>query len=354
MMFFNLHRNAIIGYKKLSNSDLGTSTGNTTHIGLFENTLEFASSHHQISSSQLIYNNEIRETQTFLNYIENPDGTFRSPKIRSSDIGRNSTVRTIREITAINQNINWYLLWFGLENEDLTFLLIEENSSDYLFISNLFGDLTRGNIQQDNPNFNAILELLNNKVNNLNFNYLQELELFSQTNEDSVIKKINPKRYDIIKAQKLFQKIGRVGEELVNIYLEKEKSNNHIKNFTWVNKSTESGFPFDFEITNNDKSIIYSDAKSTSYKFEQKIIFSSQELKFIHHNPNYYIHRVFDLNTSPKLKICNNIETISHSFVKNLNEFNAKIELDYLKNNGMKISLKPTHPLLNFEQQVNL
>jgi len=61
-----------------------------------------------------------------------------------------------------------------------------------------------------------------------------------------------------------------------------------------------------------------------------------------------------DLVTSPKLKVCNNIEAISHNFVKNLNEFNAKIELEHLKNNGMKISLNPTHPLLNFNNEIIL
>jgi len=361
-MFFNLHANATIGYKLLSDADLGISRGNTTHIGLLTDSFNFLTGYHQESSSQLIYNETTTEVIAFLDYIKNPDGSFRSPKIRSASNAelllypnRTSVVRKIREIVSINNPSEWFLLWFGLENEELVFLLIQKDSPDHYAIRTIIGELKRNDIiERDNPYFNQILTFLNRKVNNLNFSYIQELELLAQTNEESTNSRKHPRKYDIAKAQKLFQEIGKKGEELVNIYLEKEKYNNHIKNFTWVNKNSESGFPFDFEITNNDKSIIYSDAKSTSYKFEQKIIFSSQELKFIHQNPNYYIHRVFDLSTSPKLKVCNNIEAISHNFVKNLNEFNAKIELEHLKNNGMKISLNPTHPLLNFNKQVNL
>lgn len=353
-MFYNLHSDAIIGYKKLSDAELGMSSGNQTHIGLFENTLKFASSEHQISTSQLIYHNKLIETETYLNYIKNPNGSFRSPKIRSAELGSKSTVRVIREIAIQQANINWYLMWFGLENENLIFLLIEENSSDYHYLFNLLGNLNKGHIEQTDIAFNASIQFLNNKVNNLNFNYFQELEIFAQTNEYQNIKKINPKRYDIEKAQKLFQKIGRNGEELVNQYLEQEKYKKNIKSFTWVNKTSESGFPFDFEIKDTQNNTIYSDAKSTSYKFEQKIIFSSQELKFIQQNNNYLIHRVFNLNETPKLQICNNISDISYDFVNNLKKFNQDIAQSELQVNSMKVSIKPTSKLLHFSQEISL
>jgi len=351
-MFYNLHRDAIIGYKKLSEADLGISTGNQTHIGLFENTFEFISSYHQLSTSQLIYNNSIIETETFLDYIQRPDGSFRSPKIRSSDIGSQSTVRTIREITLANQNDNWYLMWFGLENEDLIFLLIEENSSDYHYFFNLLGNLNRGYVQQNHPCFSSIIQFLNNKVNNLNFNYFQELELFAQTNELDIINKRNPKPYDILKAQALFQEIGKKGEELVNQHLSRKQSIGEIRNFQWMNKNTESGLPFDFEITDNYNNIIYSDAKSTSYKFEQKMIFSSQELKFIHQNRNYMVHRVFNLNNTPELAICENIANITDNFLNNYQHFNNNLKQDGISVNSMKVSVPPRNTLLKFYNEV--
>lgn len=70
--------------------------------------------------------------------------------------------------------------------------------------------------------------------------------------------------------------------------------NSIIKDFKWINQSKETGMPYDFEITNLDNSIVFSDAKSTSYKFELPIILSSGELNFINHNKDkYLIHRLY-------------------------------------------------------------
>ncbi|CAA6812378.1 MAG: DUF3883 domain-containing protein [uncultured Sulfurovum sp.] len=361
-MFFNLHHNAIIGYKLLSNADLGISSGNTTHIGLLSNSLNFISKYHQETSSQLIYNETVIEVIAFLDYIENPDGSFRSPKIRSASTAeliqyptKTSVVRKIREIVSTESPTQWFLLWFALDNEELVFLLIRKNSSDYHEITDIIGQFKRNDtIQKDNLSFTKTLNFLNTKVNQLNFSYIQELELLVQANKENITSRKYPRRYDIDKAQKLFQEIGKKGEELVNIYLEKEKYNNQIKNFNWVNKNNESGFPFDFEITDNNGSIIYSDAKSTSYKFEQKMVFSSQELKFIQQNNNYLIHRVFNLNERPKLRICRNIETVSHDFVKNLNNFNQNIKRGGLTLNSTKVSIPPTHNLLRFNNEITL
>lgn len=360
-MFFKLHPQSIIGYKKLSDADLGISpTSHQTHIGLYGDTLDFITNYYQESSAQLIYNNQTQEVLSLLDPITNPNGSFRSPKIKLGEInflqelGLTSVTRKIRDIAQLQPLTNWYLIWFGLENEELVFFLIEEGSTDYFQVIDILTNLHSGRIQRTDSSFIPLIRLLHSKINNLNFNYFQELELFAQTDETAITKRIKPRRYDIIKAQKLFQQIGRTGEELVNNYLEKEKSYGHIKNFQWVNKSTESGFPFDFEITDSQNKFIYSDAKSTSYRFKQTMIFSSQELKFIQQNNNYLIHRVFDLNKNPKLRVCNNIEILSHTFVQNLNTFNTNIENNGLKLNGMKISVNPTLPQLNFDTTVTL
>lgn len=361
-MFFNLHQNAVIGYKLLSDADLGISSGNTTHIGLLTDSLNFISNYHQETSAQLIYNETVIEVIAFLNYIENPNGSFRSPKIRSASNAelilyptKTSVVRKIREIVSTESPSEWLLLWFGLENEELVFLLMKKDSNDYHKITDIMGKLKRNDtIQKDNPSFNKTLNFLNTKVNKLNFSYVQELELLAQTNEKNTRSRKYPRKYDIDKAQKLFQKIGKEGEALVNIHLEKEKYNNQIRNFNWVNKNRESGFPFDFEITDNNGDTIYSDAKSTSYKFEQKMVFSSQELKFIQQNNNYLIHRVFNLNEEPKLRVCNNIETISHGFVNHLNKFDQDIKRDGLALNGVKVSIPPTHNALSFNNEITL
>ena len=208
-MFFNIHFQSIIGYKKLSDAELAIRSGNQTPIGLFENTLEFASSHHQISTSQLIYNNNIMETQTFLDYIKTPNnGSFRSPKIRSD------------------------------------------------------------------------------KVNTLNLSYIEELELLIQTDEEQLNSRIKPKQYDIQKAQKIF--------------------------------------------------------------------FSSQELKFIQQHNHYLIRRVYGLNETPKLRVSNNIEIVSHDFVDELNIFSRKIKHTGLNLNSMKVHINPNYKTLNFDNEIIL
>jgi hypothetical protein len=359
-MFYNLHKDAIIGYKKLSQADLGTNPkGNQTHIGLYADTLQFIRNFYQEASAQVIYKNRIYESVSLINPIHTPSGSLRSPKMRIGNqqeletIGLNSTANIIRNIANKDTYKNWFMLWFGLENEELVFLIFEENSSEYTLLFNELGDLTKGYIKPNTISFSRVVSFIAQKVNYLNSSYLEELELLSQgSNAISTRKK--PRRYDIEKAQQLFQKMGRDGEELVNNYLEKEKFYNNIQNFNWVNKNSESGLPFDFEIINNNGKLIYSDAKSTSYKFEQKIFFSSQELQFIYQNSNYLIHRVFNLREEPKLKICNNIESVSHNFIKELNIFSQKINQNGLLFNSMKISINPALASLRFNNEVEL
>ena len=362
-MFFNLHSQTKIGYKLLTDADLGRGTSHQTHIGLFENTLDFITNFQQQSFAQFIYNDSLKELLSFLDPIQNPDGTFRSPKIRSaseSDLNiagtrLNSIVREIREIVKREENNDWYLFWFGLDNEDLVFLLVKKDSQNYVDIVNIIGELNnRGVIERDNANFTQIINFLNEKVNDLNIDYEEELEVVAQTGEVSTEKRINPRAYDIEKAKTIFKEIGKKGEELVNNYLEKLKERNEISDFIWMNKNKESGMPYDFEIINNDGAVFFTDVKSTSYKFEQKMVFSSQEFKFINQNENYLIHRVFNLKELPKLKVCNNVKNISSKFVPNLNSFTSNVGSYGLKINSVKVEVPPTIEHLVFDNEISL
>lgn len=362
-MFFNLHSQTKIGYKLLTEADLGTGTSHQTHIGLFENTLDFITNFHQQSFAQFIYNNSSKELLSFLDPIQNPDGTYRSPKIRSAsesdlDISGtrvNSVVREIREIVRSEENNEWYLFWFGLENEDLVFFLIKKDSQNYIEILNIIGEINnRGVIEREATNFNQIIEFLNKKVNDLNIEYEEELEVVAQTGEITIEKRIRPKFYDIEKAKAIFKEIGKKGEKLVNDYLKKLKEENEINDFKWMNEKKESGMPYDFEITQNNGEVFFTDVKSTSYKFEQRMIFSGQEFKFINQNENYLIHRVFDLKESPKLKVCNNVKNVSDNFVPNLNSFTSKVSSNGLKINSVKVEVPPILDNLTFDNEVSL
>ncbi|HIP13743.1 MAG TPA: DUF3883 domain-containing protein [Arcobacter sp.] len=348
-MFYNLHRNAVIGYKKLSPSDLGTSsTSNQTHIGLYEDTLNFITNYYQEASAQLIYGTNIYEAISLLDPIENPDGSLRSPKIRIGEDGDNAVARIVRDITNEDPNGNWYLLWFGLENEELVFLLIKENSDDYNMLIQQRENLDSGRVYTSDRDFAQIIHFLNTKINRLNFSYFEELELLSQVAEGTLTTRRKPRRYDIEKAQKLFQEIGRKGEEIVNEHLNRLLYSREIQSFQWMNQHSESGLPFDFEIQRNDGNILYSDSKATSYRFEQKMIFSSQELQFINENKNYMVHRVFNLNENPQLRVCENIANITDNFLHNYEKFNIITQEEDIYVKSMKISVPPTNRLLNF------
>lgn len=362
-MFFNLHPNTKIGYKLLTSADLGIWTSHQTHIGLFEDTLDFIDDLHQQSFAQFIYEDSIKELLSFLDPIKNPDGTSRSPKIRSAETSElniweiriNSVVREIREIVSKDQHHEFYLMRFWLESEDIVFFLIKKEGKDYNNIQDIIGKFNpRWTIERNDKNFGQIINLLNKKINNLNMNYIEELEVVAQTGEVSTKGRIKPRPYDIEKAKKIFKEIGKRGEELINSYLKILESQNQISGFKWMNEEEESGMPYDFEITDINNKLFYTDVKSTSYKFEQRMIFSGQELKFINQNENFLIHRVFNMQETPKLKICNNINILSNEFIPNMDTLDINIAKIGLKVNSIKIEVPSILQILNFENEISL
>lgn len=362
-MISQVNIESTIGIKRLSEADLGTSiTSNQTHIGLFDGTLNFIEVEHQIISSQLIYNNQVTELLSLLDFIENPDGSFRSPKIRKGNEPElvinnsrvNSVVREIREITN-GTTSNWFLLWFGLDTNELVFHLFNENSTDSQEIQQIIGQIgTRRQIENTSAEFGNLINYLSQKVDSVNIEYYEELEISTQTNTEKITKRIIPRVRDIEKANKLFKETGLKGEELLYQYLELQKSNDFIKDFKWMNQSKETGFPYDFEIINNDDSLFYSDAKATRYKFEQPIILSTGELQFINQNKeNYLIHRVYSVFDEPKLRICDNIHKISDIFMPNYNTFNTNLRKEKLIPK-INLSVPPNLEIITFENEILL
>ena len=364
-MINQVHKDSVIGIKKLSHADLGTSsTSNQTHIGLFDGTLSFLIDEHQTIASQLIYQNRVYDLLSLLDFIENPDGSFRSPKIRKGNESElivdnstvNSVVREIRDIISIRPNNDWYLLWLGLDTDELVFLLFENNSTDYNEISKIIGRLgIRKQIDNTSQNFRPLVIYLNNKIENVNIEYYEELEIASQTGEEKVSRRFVPRIRDIEKANKLFKQTGKKGEELLFRYFELQKNNSEIKDFKWMNQSKETGMPYDFEITNLDNSVMFSDAKSTNYKFELPIVLSSGELNFINENKDkYLIHRLYSINKEPKLRVCNNIYTVSDIFIPNYNILNQSLNQVNLKLKGIKLAVPTDLEILNFNNEILL
>lgn len=363
-MVNKVHKNSVIGIKKLTPSDLGFADNGVTHIGLFNKTLDFLDfEEHQILASQLIFNNATYDLLSLLDYIEREDGRFDAPKIRKGKehelyIGNqriNSVVRQVRELA--NQNQNWYLLWLGLDSNELVFLLFKENSNDLQNIENIVGVIGGRKIQVDNTKaeFVNLVEFLNNKIESVNIEYYEELEIATQTGEEKVSRRVVPRIRDIEKANKLFKDTGLKGEELLYKYFELQKNDSLIKDFKWMNQSKETGMPYDFEITNLDNSVVFSDAKSTSYKFELPIILSSGELSFINDNKDkYLIHRLYSINNEPKLRVCDNIHTVSDIFIPNYEILNQSLNQERLSTRGIKLAVPTDLQILNFNNEILL
>lgn len=321
--FFNIEKR--IGLKKLSGADLGTSsTSNQTHIGLFNEVLTFLEDSTS-TTAMLVHDSYCQILDCFFDRIENPDGTFRSPKIRMGANGSDSVVAKIRKFAEEQPNDEWYLLWSSLENKDLVFWLINKSSVDFGIIENL----VKANIHIITEQYSAYKPLklaMVKKINSVSVNIQKEIEIISQVGD--LARKF--KAYDVEKASKQFAAIGKKGEELINEYLGHELAANRISSFEWMNKSRESGLPYDFVIrpVNSVKQFI--DVKSTRFDFKQSIIFSSQEIAFVHNCANavaeYAVYRVFDMSDNTGiLSICNNCSNYMNCLYADIERFKTAI-----------------------------
>lgn len=305
MIFFELNNERRIGFKKLSQADLGlNSTSNQTHIGLYERVLTFLDNSDVVSTAMLIHNDYCDIVSCNFDRIENPDGSFRSPKIKMGNNRNDSVVVKIREFAAAKPMNNWYLIWFGLDSDELVFWLICDDSLDYQVVKDIFLQGPRV-IDQDNPDYKSVASLLRDKINNVTHEIQKDLEVASQTGN----RKRNYRPRDIEKAQNLFKATGFLGEQMVAVYLDQLKCAGEISSFKWMNANGESGAPFDFIVNESMSQENFIDVKSTRFGFSQPVIFSSQEINFVANRESdeqYSVFRVFNIqDIETKLRICN-------------------------------------------------
>lgn len=316
-MFFQIHPEKRIGFKKLSLADLGQSrTSHQTHIGLFENVLTFLPETHIEKEAILIHNDYCEILSCEYGKINRKDGSIDAPNVKSGNRSKNTIVRKIREFAKQKNSVDWYLIWFGTDSNVLVFWLISSDSSDYLFINS---NLTDFKVYDEQSNaFPQIINFLESKINGVSREILKDLEVASQVGDFK--KKF--KELDLERAAARCRQIGRNGEELIATYLDKEKSLGRIINFIWENQSKEVGKPFDFIIDAALSTERFIDVKSTSFGFSQDVIFSENEISFINElndDNKYYAFRVYDINEeAKKLAICNKC-------LRYLNRINARI-----------------------------
>lgn len=352
-MFFKAHSESKIGYKRLSSADLGLgASSNQTHIGLYDGILTFLNNQNVEQKAMFIYEDSCDIIDCYFDRIENPDGTFRSPKIRKGD--GVSIVTVIRDLANRYSDVkNWYLIWFGLESKEIVFYLFNNQSKNFSQLSALINLNVReqGKINSSDHRFRKLIEYLEFIVNNNSSDIISELEILSQTgNVDRRFK-----RYDIEKANKLFKEVGQKGEFLIAEYLDKLKYQKKIEAFNWFNESSESGLPYDFTIQDKQQNITYIDVKSTSLKFEQPMIFSNQEIDFITGTPLYEIYRVYDINEQCKhLRICDRSKDYMSKVRNNISKFEHDLYNSNITLRSAKLAIPTIDRNLSFRNEILL
>lgn len=352
-----MNKENVLGYKELTDADLGrSSTSHQTHIALFQGVLTFLDNHKEIDDSFLIYEGECKVLTAYFDRIQNPDGSFRSPKIKTGN-SKDGVVFEIRKIAKqMEPSVKWYLFWFGLDDERPVFFLFNSLSKTYGDILHMGFELdhnVKNIISSSNPCFKRVIEYVVEKVNLSTEDFWSELESQLQTNPIAISKQY--RRFDIERAKQAMSVMGKTGEKAIDKYLSVLRRKKLIADYIWENSDSESGLPYDFSYKTLDGKTAYLDVKTTGYRFKQKMFFSSQEVDFIATNKDlYYIYRVYcDRNGGFYLKTCSNS--------KKLFEKLKRETIDYVRSvsqlatiGEIKMAISPTQCELCFSEEIML
>ena len=364
-MFFKLHNEKRIGYKIISDAELDRTDGNITHIGLFGDVLEFLPNRDKDADAMVVYENNVEFLTAHFDRIQNPDGTYRSPKIKTGGKNVVSVVSFIKDTAkSMSNDLKWYLFWFGLESEQLVFMFFNNKSATFNDICSLGIDLnelpysktkTGKILYETDTAFSKILSYLEEIVNKSGKNFAAELEVAAQTNEKTSKKyKKTYRNFDIEKARSVFSRVGREGEELVDKYFAAQLKAKVIQYYDWKNRDKESGLPYDFTVETLTGEVFYLDVKTTSYTFEQKMIFSSQEIEFVDNcEHKYFIYRVYNNDEQKYLRICHNAKNLFSPIHSKTTQFENDMQ-DMAGIESVKMAILPLHKLLEFSNEIAL
>ena len=308
-MLFEIHSEGKIAFKRLSDADLKRSPfSHQTHIGLSNDSLTFMPDNKMEYNAMLIYNSYCDIISCEVGKILRKSGRWDAPNIKTGSSNGDSVVRKIRAFAKEQESIPFYLLWFGLDSGTPVFWLVSQGSYDYGVLNqfchfNTLGSTEIRIVHTGQVHFSDILGFIRMRLENASVNLQKDLELTAEIESD------NPKfkDSDVKKAKSYIQDLGRRGEEIINAFLEKEKFEKRVDDFEWSNKSSEVGKPFDFWIHYASGQEQWMDVKTTEHEFEQAIIVSKNEIRFIAEkkNPEYAIYRVYSkAETEARLKIC--------------------------------------------------
>ena len=308
-MLFEIHSEGKIAFKRLSDADLKRSPlSHQTHIGLSNDSLTFMQDNKMEYNAMLIYNSYCDIISCEVGKILRKSGRWDAPNIKTGASSGDSVVRKIRAFAKEKESVPFYLLWFGLDSGTPVFWLIAEGSYDYGILNqychfNALGATEIRIVHLGESHFSDILDFVRMRLENASVNLQKDLELTAEIESD------NPKfkDSDVKKAKSYIQDLGRKGEELINGYLDRERFDKRVLEYEWSNKSSEVGKPYDFWIRYANGQEQWMDVKTTEHEFEQAIIISKNEIRFISEkkSPEYSIYRVYSkAENEARLKIC--------------------------------------------------
>ena len=236
------------------------------------------------------------------------NGKWDAPNVKTGTSRGDSVVRKIRSFAREKEGARFYLLWFGLDSGTPVFWLISEDSYDYSILNQYchfdsIGDKEIRIVHIGENRFSDILGFIRMRLENVSVKLQRDLEMTAEIESD------NPKfkDSDVKKAKSYIQALGRQGEELINEYLDKERFYKKVIEYEWSNRSSEVGKPYDFWIRYSSGQEQWMDVKTTEHEFEQSIIISKNEIKFITNKEDseYSVYRVYSKSESEaRLRIC--------------------------------------------------
>lgn len=238
------------------------------------------------------------------------------------------------------------------------FVLFNDQSQTYADIISLGIALykgIKGRLRSEDATFLSFLHYFECLTNNVGSAIVEEIEAATQ------LSGISPRRhrsFDITRAKELFEKTGRDGEIAIDNYFSNLKKQKIIADYTWVNKDRECGLPYDFSYTTPSGNTVYLDVKTTNYRFQQKMFFSSQEIEFAtspaHANDNYHVYRVYKNNTGELcLRISSNIQGLFMYIRSYTPNYESAINI-VAKVETIKYSILPEQEDLNFGEEIKL
>ena len=160
-----------VGCKYLTDADLGNNTGSQTHIGLLEGVFDESYNENPCFDVPVFVCDAVGSGTICLDFIQNSDGTLRSPKIRmgkNSEEKKANVTRTIRAFSELFPNRKWFLFFSIYQDDKPFFVFLLEGTSawDQALSCGLdFNTLDKTVIYPDSSSYICAEEFISNIFN---------------------------------------------------------------------------------------------------------------------------------------------------------------------------------------------